>query len=415
MSLRVLMATHWFDPEGGAAGHPGVIARAIRDLGHDVEVVTGFPTYPEGVVYDGYRNRPYRREVVDGMTVHRGAIFPSHDDRALHRAANYLSYAASGTVGALLASRRADVTFVYSSPATTAIPAMAVRALRRVPYLVHVQDLWPDSVTSSGFLTDDRSSRVEAGLHRFCDAVYRRAHTVAVSAPGMADILRGRGVPDDKLALLPNWADERHFMPRPRSEALAQRLGLVAPTVVMYAGNLGELQGLETVVDAAARLAHRPDILFALVGAGVSEQRLRDEVGRRGLRNVRFVPAQPFDTIGDVLALADVQLVALKDVPVLRATLPSKLQANLAAGLPVIGVVSGDAADVIERSGAGAAVPPGDGGALAAAVDRFAGLDAPTRSAMGAAARATYDRDFSRVAIVSRLDGLLHEAAGRHG
>lgn len=413
MSLRVLMATHWFDPEGGAAGHPGVIARAIRDLGHDVQVVTGFPTYPEGVVFDGYRNRPYLREVVDGITVHRGAIFPSHDSRALHRAANYLSYAASGSLTAVGASRRADVTFVYSSPATTAVPAMAVRALRRVPYLVHVQDLWPDSVTSSGFLADGPAGRVESGLHRFCDAVYRRAHTVAVSAPGMADILRRRGVPPDKLALLPNWADERHFTPRARSEALARRLGVVAPTVVMYAGNLGELQGLETVVDAAARLAHRTDVLFALVGSGVAEPRLREEVARRQLGNVRFVPAQPFDTIGDVLALADVQLVALKDVPVLRATLPSKLQANLAAGLPVIGVVGGDAADVIERSGAGSAVAPGDGAALARAVEDFAALDATARAAMGAAARSTYEREFSRGTIVARLDTLLHAAAGR--
>lgn len=415
MTLRVLFVSHWFDPEGGAAGHPGVVARAIRDLGHDVQVVTGIPSYPRGVVFDGYRNRPYAREVVDGMTVHRGAIYPSHDGRAAHRAANYLSYAATGSAAALRVGRGADVTFVYSSPATTAIPAMLVRAARRVPFLVHIQDLWPDSVTSSGFIGGSANSRVEAALHRFCNGVYRRAGKVAVSSPGMADILRARGVPEGKIEVLPNWADEEHFAPRPRSSALARALSLHAPTIVMYAGNLGEMQGLDTLVAAAGRLAHRDDILFALVGGGVAESRLRTDVERRGLRNVRFVPPQPFDRIGDVLALADVQLVPLKDVPVLQATLPSKLQANLAAGLPIIGMVRGDAADVIARSGAGTAVPPGDAAALAQAVAEFAALSTAERASLATAARSTYEREFSRRAITARLDDLLHETAGRRG
>ena len=124
MTLRTLMATHWFEPEGGAAGHPGVVARSLVSRGHDLHVVTGFPTYPKGEIFDGYRNRLYQRDNLDGMTVHRGAVYPSHDNRAAHRAANYLSFATVGSLTALRTPKDLDVALVYSSPATAAVPAL---------------------------------------------------------------------------------------------------------------------------------------------------------------------------------------------------------------------------------------------------------------------------------------------------
>ncbi|MGG5260596.1 glycosyltransferase family 4 protein [Phycicoccus avicenniae] len=410
MSLRVLMLTQWYDPEGGAAGHPGVVARALRDLGHEVHVVTGVPIYPLGKVFPEYRNRLYQRELIDGVTVHRGPIFPSHDARASRRMATYLSFALSGILTTLRGARGVDVVYVYSSPATTALPALVLGPFRRWPVVLHIQDLWPDSVTASGFVASTRAGLVERLLHRFCALTYRRSTTVAVSAPGMIDILEERGVPADKLRLVPNWADEEHFGPRPRSQSLAAELGLQAPTVVMYAGNFGELQDLGTVVDAAALLRDRDDILVALVGSGVAEARLKAAVTDRGLTNVRFVPPQPFEEIATVLALADAQLVTLKDVPLLRSTLPSKLQANLAAGHPVIGAVRGDAASVIADSGSGIVVPPGDARALADAIARFAELPLEARAEMGRTARSTYEHRFSRATVSAMLDRVLREA-----
>ena len=415
MSLRILMITQWYDPEGGAAGHPGVVARALRDLGHDVHVVTGVPIYPKGKIFPGYANRPYQREVLDGVTVHRGPIFPSHDARAWRRAATYVSFALSGIATALRAPRDIDVVYVYSSPATTAIPALALRLLRRRPVVLHIQDLWPDSVTASGFVDSQRAGRLESLLHRYCAYAYARAAAVAVSAPGMARILRSRGVPDTKLRLVPNWADEEHFQPLPASAALAEQLGIEADTVVMYAGNLGELQDLDTVIDAATLLRHRPDVLVALVGAGVAEPRLRATVAARELTNVRFVPPQPFDTVAQVLALADAQLVPLRDAPVLRSTLPSKLQANLAAGQPIIGMVRGDAASVIEESGSGLTTAPGDAAGLADTIERFAAMSRDEQHAMGQVARATYEARFSRKSVTATLDAVLHDVAGRRG
>ena len=408
--MRVGMVSHWYDPEGGAAAGPGTIARALNDRGHDVDVVTGFPTYPAGRVFDGYRQRPYQREVLEGVTVHRGPIFPSHDTRTARRAANYLSFAVSGSAVALSALRDADVVFVYSTPATAAVPALVTRTLLGKPFVVQIQDLWPDSVTSSGFLEAGSVGRTERVLHRFCDHVYARAHTVAVTSPGMAELVTARGVSPAKVTLVPNWADENSFRPVAPDPALAASLGMSRPFTVMYAGNFGEMQALETVLDAASLLRDRLDIGFALVGAGVSEQRLRDQARRLGLDNVAFVPPQPFSRMSDILALGDIQLISLKDVPLLRSTLPSKLQANLAAGRPVIGAVAGDAARVIHESGAGMAVSPGDSEALASAVVALAGLDELERAGLGRKALAYYAAEFSEQVVGDRLSDLLVQA-----
>ena len=415
MSLRIAMFSHWYDPEGGAAAGPGTIARALRDRGHDVHVVTGFPHYPAGRVFPGYKVRAYQREVLDGVTVHRSAIYPSHDTRALHRAANYLSFALSGALVGLTRLPRVDVGFVYSTPATTAIPGMALQALRHVPYVVQIQDMWPQTVVASEFLDGARVGRTERILQRFCDAVYRRATTIAVTSPGMRTLIEQRGIAPSKIEFVPNWADESCFLPGTATPELIGEFGPFRPFTAMYAGNFGELQALHHVIEAASLLRDEEDIGFVLVGAGVTEERLRARVVDLDLDNIRFIPAQPFSRMSDVLALGDVQLISLKDVPLLRSTLPSKVQASLAAGRPIIGAVAGDAASVVTASGAGLITPPEEPRALAGAVRRMAHLSATEREAMGVRARDYYLKNFSERVVGDRLSRLLTAASRERG
>lgn len=408
--MRIAMISHWYDPEGGAAAGPGTIARALRDRGHDVHVVTGFPNYPTGTVFSGYRVKPYQREILDGVTVHRSAVYPSHDTRGVHRAANYLSFACSGAINAAARLPRVDAGFVYSTPATAAIPGMVLRALRGVPYVVQIQDMWPQSVTSSGFLEGVSDGRTERVLHRFCDAVYKRAATIAVTSPGMSALVEARGVDPSKIEFVPNWADEACFAPTTVTPDLTAEFGPLRPFTAMYAGNFGELQALHNVIDSAALLHEDKSIGFVLVGGGVTEDRLRARVAELGLDNVRFVPSQPFGRMSDVLALGDAQLISLKDIPLLRNTLPSKLQANMAAGRPVIGAVAGDAASIIKSSGAGFVSRPEDPIALAEAVRRMSHMTAQDREAMGVRARHYYIEHFSERVIGDHLSQLLTAA-----
>lgn len=414
--MKIGVITHWYDPEGGAAAGPGTIARALRDLGHEVHVITGFPTYPVGRVFDGYRQRPYLREVLDGVTVHRSPIYPSHDTRAAHRAANYLSFVASGTPTALRVLADCDVAYVYSTPATVGAIGRILRTVRRIPYVLHVQDLWPQTVTSSGFINDATSSgRVERALHRFCDWVYRGADAIAVISPGMVDLIAGRGIARERLHVIPNWADESAFFPTAPGPQLRAEVGPLRECTFMYAGNFGEMQQLDGLIDAGALLAGDPRIGILLVGAGVQESRLRARVADESLTNIGFLGQQPFSRMSEVLALGDVQVVSLKDVPLYRVTIPSKLQANMAAARPVLGAIAGDGAAAIIASSGGLAVPPGDPRRLADAMTELTDLGPAGRGELGRNAREFYLATYSQQAVSRRLADLLVAARSHRG
>jgi len=405
------MITQWYDPERGSAIMSGTIARALGDRGHEVQVVTGFPNYPEGQLYPGYRVRPYLREELQGVTVHRAPLYVSHDADPRRRAMNYLSYAASASAIAVTRIGRVDAALVHSTPATAAIPAMALRALRRTPYVLHIQDLWPQTVTASGFLVDGQHSRAESLLHRYCDAVYRHAASIAVTSPGMADLIQARGVESRKISLIPNWADERHFRPTIASSDIVNELGPFRPFTVMYAGAMGEVQALDVLIEAATILRDHRDIGFLLVGGGVSEASLRLKVLEAELDNVRFVRHQPVERMAEVLALGDVQIISLKDLSIFRTTLPSKIQATLAAGRPIIGAVAGDAAALIRDSGAGLTATPGSAAGLAEAVLKAAAMPAEERQAWGDRGRDYYIDHLSQESGAKALSDLLHSAA----
>lgn len=407
------MISQWYDPEGGSAAVPGAVSRSLVALGHDVDVITGFPNYPTGRLYPGYRLRPYQFESRDGVSVHRVPLIPSHDRSAIRRAANYLSFASSAALrGRLL--REPDVWLVYSTPATVAVPALLAHARYRRPYVLLIQDLWPDTVVASGFVEPGAALRtITRGLHRFCDATYRHAAAIAVTAPGMADVLRARGVPDDKISFLPNWVDERVFRPVPRDDALARSLGL-SGFVVMYAGSLGDLQGLETAVEALDHLDDVPDLTLAFVGSGVAEGRLRELAATRTRHRIVFLGQQPVERMAELMALSDVQLVCLRDLPLFRSTLPSKVQATLAAGRPIVASAPGDAARLVDDSGAGVSVPPADPVALAGALRGMRALAAPEREELGRRGRQFYLETMSERVGSAALSELL-EAAARTG
>lgn len=410
--MKIGLVSHWYDPESGAAAGPGIAARALRDRGHDVQVLTGFPHYPHGRLFQGYKLRPYLREVIDGVTVHRVPIYPNHGVRALPRAANYLSYAASGAVASAFALRKVESVLVYSTPATAAVPALPLRALRGIPFALWIQDLWPQTVTSSGFLNERTGSRAERGLHRYCDAVYRRAARIAVTSPGMAQLIKEREVPAERIDFVPNWADEEAFRPTTTSPQIRNELGPLRPFTAMYAGNLGEMQNLDTVLDAASKLRDLHDLGIVLVGDGVRKSDLQARSVRAGLDNVHFVDSQPFSRMSEVLAIGDVQLVTLKNLPLFQNTLPSKLQANLAAGRPIIGAIAGDAATVLDRSGAGITTTPGDANQLADAIRTMYAMPETELAARGQRARAYYLEHFSEEVVGGRLSDLLVGLAG---
>ena len=214
---------------------------------------------------------------------------------------------------------------------------------------------------------------------------------------------------------MPNWADESNFHPMAAGPDILSEVGDLRAFTAMYTGSLGDVQGLNLVVEAADLLRQRADIGFVFVGSGVAEQSLRADVASKGLDNVRFLGMWPLDRMSEILALGDVQLVMLRDLPIFRRTLPSKVQSTLAAGRPIIGAVTGDAATIIDASGAGTTVPPGSAVELAEAIDRMSRMVMRDRARLGQTGRAYYERELGRDLGGAKLEHVLKEAAnGRH-
>ena len=409
--MRILLITQWFDPEPTFKGL--LFAQELRRQGHDVEVLTGFPNYPGGKVYPGYRIQPYQREVIDGIPVLRVPLYPSHDQSGVKRALNYLSFAAAASIGTLF-TRRPDVVYIYHPPATVSLPALVLDALRDVPFVYDIQDLWPDTLAATGMM---QSAAVLGGVDRWMTRVYRKAAHVVVLSDGFRQRLVQRGVPQEKVTVIPNWTDESQITLPETTPERAQELGLADRFNVVFAGTMGKAQALTTVVEAAELLqGTQPDAQFVMIGGGVEVESLKSAAADRALRNVVFLPRRPPAEIGEILGLADALLVHLKDDPLFEITIPSKTQAYMMVGKPILMGVRGDAARMVEAAGAGLTFEPEQPAALADAVTAMMRLSPEGRTEMGEAGRRYYAEHLSVAQGVRAFVQVFEQVARqRHG
>jgi len=409
---HVCLVSQWYPPE--PVDLPEWIAAALSREGWAVQVLTGMPNYPRGVIYEGFQAWHHCRESRGGLSVLRCPLFPSHGSSALGRAANYLSWAISATFRGVRELRAADVNLVYSSPATAAIPAVTAKLIFGRPYVLIVQDLWPDSIFASGFLPGSTTSWVARSvIGGFARLVYSLASSVSVISPGMYDELARRGVEQKKLHLIYNWVNESCFRPTAANEDFRSSLGIEqSEFVLMYAGNHGAAQDLGNAIDALSLLSSELKVHLILVGDGVEKPALVDRARQhRGLR-VHFLPPQPAHLMAPVMAAADFQLVSLRDSALFRITMPSKVQAILASGSPVIVCAPGDAARVVADADCGLSCPPGDPESLAAAIVEAVSMTVGQRAEKGRNARAYYCKHMAETVGVASLSALLAEAVG---
>ena len=406
--MRILLLSQYFDPEPLPRGL--VFARELVKQGHQVEVLTGFPNYPGGKIYPGYRVRFIQREMIEGIRITRVPLFPSHDSGALHRIFNYLSFALVAAIMGPWVVRKPDVIFAYHSNATIGLPGWVISMVLRAPFVLDIQDLWPDSITASGMLPAKLQCLVPM-LAAWCRFMYRRAAKIAVLSPGFKQTLMTRGVPEAKVQVIPNWCDEVQI--RPGSLAPEEESLLAGRFNVVMAGNMGTVQGLDVVLDAALMLADlEPQVQFVLVGGGVDRSHLEARTASLGLKNVLFLPRRPVEEIGALLHRADALLVHLKDDPLFAITIPSRIQAYLAVGHPILCGVRGNASELVQQAGAGLCFEPDNPSALAEAVTALGHLPAEARMGMGEQGRQFY-RDKLSVPVGTAAFTKLFEQARR--
>jgi colanic acid biosynthesis glycosyl transferase WcaI len=368
--MRILIYTYNYFPEPiGIAPLITELAEGLVKRGHEVRVVTGMPNYPQRRIYDGYRGKLYLTELTNGVAVQRSYVWVRPKPTLLDRLLLELSFVVTSFVHALR-GKRPDVIFITAPPLPVSVPAALLGWLHRTPIVLNLQDILPDAAVNVGLLKNPKLIRIFELLEQFA---YRTATKITVIAEDFVDHLLKKEVPADQIVQIPNWVDVHFIRPSPKeNNAFRAEHQLTQKFVALYSGNIALTQGLETVIEAASRLCHIPDIAIVIVGEEQALQRLRQYCEVCGADNVTLLPLQPREKLPEMLAAADVGLVIQKH-NVISFNLPSKIQLLLASGRALIASVPdrGSAAKVVEHSGGGIIVPPEDPDALAAAIEHL--------------------------------------------
>ena len=405
--MRILFLTQWFNPEPAFKGL--AFAKELVRRGHEVQVLTGFPNYPGGKIYPGYRVKPIQYETMEGISVIRVPLYPSHDSSSLKRVLNYTSFAISAALLAPFVIKQADVVYAYHAPATIAFPAMVLKYFRGIPFIYDINDLWPDSLAASNML---KNRLILGCVDLWSNLTYRIASRIVVIAPGVKEKLLERGVPESKIAIIYNWCDEKQGAVEKAGLADAEP-GLAGRFNLIFAGTMGKVQGLDAVIDAAKIVGRQePRIQFVFIGGGVEVERLKGRLVAEGVGNCLFLPRRPVSEIGAVLARGDMLLVHLQDTPLFEITIPSKTAAYMHAGRPVLMAVRGDAAALVRTAQAGVCCAPEAPDELARTVLAAHAISQAEREQMGRNGRDFYDREMSLRIGAGKFEQLFHEASG---
>lgn len=407
--MRLLILSQFYAPET-AWWRGQALATALAARGHTVTVLTGFPNYPAGEIYAGYRQRLWQRERSDGVEIIRVPLYPDHSRSAVKRALNYLSFALSAMILGPWLCGPADAMYVYCPPVTCGIAAAWIGALRGIPFVYDIQDMWPETVEATGMVSPGAITRMLGLGARW---VYQRAAAITVISKGLKANLESKGVAPDRVHTIPNWPDQGLYRPVARDESIAREFGLAGRRNVIFAGNLGPAQDLGTAIAAAARLTDVPDFQLVVIGDGIALADLHRDAERRALTNVRFIARQPAERMSSIFAWADALLVMLKDEPLFSITLPSKMLAYFACGRPIIAALSGDGADIVRETGAGIVCPPGDADALAGAMRRIISMSDEETGRMAASGLRAGREEYSPARQVDRFEALLASVAAR--
>ena len=399
--MRLLILTNHFFPESFRVNDIA-FDRAAR--GDRVKVLTAIPDYPEGRYYSGYSLFRRRYETVNGVEVVRVPVIPRGDGNKLRMVLQYGSSVVCFFFYALWQAlfHRYDAVFVHdTSPAFIGLPAKLVGRIQGIPVYHWILDLWPESLAAGGV----RGGKVYSLVDRMMRRIYRRDHRILISSRGSRALLESRGVPPEKIVWLPNWFDDLSVEPA----------GLEIPEippgfVVMFAGNLGEAQNLENVLRAAELTRDDPDIHWVFVGDGRKRPWMDDFVWEHKLEGtVHLLGRFPIEAMPQFFSKASVMLVSLNDEPVFNLVLPAKVQAYMAAGKPILGMLCGEGSEVIADARCGWCIPSGDVAGMAAKVRELSRMAPEDLVVYGDRALAYYQKYFTKEKCMGILDRVLKD------
>jgi colanic acid biosynthesis glycosyl transferase WcaI len=403
--MRILYLSQYFPPEAGATqARAYEMAKTWVKLGHRVTMLAEIPNHPSGIIPKYFRGKIYERSDLDGIDVIRVWVKTSPIKNFINRMLFYLTYMINATLaGIFLAHGKYDLIYASSPPLFVGGAALAMRAIKRIPLVFEVRDLWPESAIALGEL---RNLRVIAMAQKLEEACYHKALQVVVVTHNNYEHLTQRGIEKDKLFYVPNGANVEMFTFHQTGRVrIRHQLGLEQKFIAIYAGIHGLAQGLETVFDAARLLQSNPDVHFLLIGDGPKKAELLTLAETYKLPNLTMLPEKPREQIPDYLSAADVALIPLKKAKVFKGALPSKIFDAWSCEIPVLISIDGEASQVVEDAQGGIYIPPEDAEKMAEALIYL--KDSPSERKKFAENGLNYTRQHhSRAALAEQL--ILH-------
>jgi colanic acid biosynthesis glycosyl transferase WcaI len=402
--MRILVVSQQFWPENFRIND---LTAELVKRGHEVTVLTGAPNYPEGKVFDGFKSEPKKYEKYQGVKIVRVPII-ARGSRKLTLVLNYLSYALSATVfGAYkLRGQKFDVIFTYEpSPVTVGIPAGILRRIKRAPMAFWVLDLWPETLSAVGVVRNPNLLKTVGLLVRI---IYRNCDLILAQSKSFISQIRKYSGDEKRVEYFPSWSDVEFNLDtvQPASEIVAK----AGTFNILFTGNIGEAQDFASILEAVKILKHHKHIRWHIVGDGRQAQWVKSFIEKNSLeKNIVMYGRFPLERMPSFLKHADALLVSLKANPIFAMTIPGKLQTYLSAGFPIIAMLDGEGADLVERSGVGLVSPAGNATALAQNVLNMSEMSIDLRLLMGVNGRQAMVREFDRDKLINKLEAWLLE------
>ena len=402
--MRILIVTQRFWPENFRIND---LATELVRRGHEVTVLTGWPNYPDGKVFDGYKATPEQYAQYQGVKIIRVPIIP-HGSRKILLMLNYLSYVLSASiVGAYkLRGQTVDVIFTYEpSPITVGIPAALLRKIKRAPMIFWVLDLWPETLSAVGVVRNPTVLKMVGVMVR---AIYKNCDLILAQSKSFISQIRKYTCPDKRIEYFPSWSETEFDWDQvhPATEIYSEP----GTFNILFAGNIGSAQDFPNILTAVKLLKKQPHVRWHIIGDGRLAPWVRSYIEEHDLQKNFFLYGRfPLERMPSFFKHADALLVSLKDDPTFTLTIPGKIQTYLSAGIPVIGMLNGEGADLINRSGVGLTCHAGDAIGLAKIVLEISEMPKHSLIEMGKRGPETITRQFDRTQLINRLENWFQD------
>lgn len=407
--MRILFLSHYFPPEVNAPASRTYdhAKRWVQEPDIEVTVITNHPNHPNGILYPGYQNRWVTQEEKDGVDVYRVKTYLAPNKGFLRRTLNYLFFMVASVIAAIRLPKP-DVVVATSPQFFCAVAGYLVSRMKRSPFVFELRDIWPESIITVGAMRPSLPIRLLEKLELF---LYRKSTRVIALTDAFKENLISRGIIPSKIEVIKNGVDLSFFHPGPVPTDLIDELGVDGRFVASYIGTVGMAHAVEKIVEVAETLKGVREILFLVVGEGANKEKIQYLATKKGLSNIKILPGVSKGRVRDYYAVTNLNLVTLRNTPLLRTVIPSKIFEIMAMGRPILCAVDGECREIIEQSGSGVYVEPENVDQMAETILQL-WKKRDTLGKMGENGRVFVERYFNRDDLAKIYLGLLREVAG---